>query len=258
MTSRTHLGDSWSALRRYTPARVAIGRAGGSLTTAQVLDFAIAHAAARDAVHEPFDANGLRDELAAMGLDVVQLATQARDRQTYLQRPDLGRRLDDSSVVALRALPARETDAAIVLADGLSAPAARRHGPAVTRELVLMLRAAGVRIGPVAVVTNARVAVEDEIGAELRAKAAVILLGERPGLSAADSLGAYLVFDPRPGRTDAERNCVSNIRPGGLPPAAAAATIAYLIGQSLARQISGVRLKDERLESLLDAARPES
>lgn len=246
MSSPIDVDDGLSVLRQYTPARVAIGRAGGSLPTAQLLDFAIKHAAARDAVHAPFDASRLRDELAPSGLDVVLLKTQAQDRQAYLQRPDLGRRLDAMSLAALRALPERDSDVVFILADGLSAPAAQRHGPALMQELLPMLRSAGVRVGPIAIVTNARVAVEDEIGAELRAKVSVILVGERPGLGAADSLGAYLVYEPRPGRTDAERNCVSNIRLDGLPPTGAALTLDYLIRQSLSRRISGISLKDER------------
>jgi ethanolamine ammonia-lyase small subunit len=256
MSSPIDADDGLSILRRYTPARVAIGRAGGSLPTAQLLDFAIKHAAARDAVNAPFDASSLRDALAPSGLDVVLLKTRAQDRQAYLQRPDLGRRLDAMSVAALRALPERDADVVFILADGLSAPAAQRHGPSLMQELLPMLRSAGVQVGPIAIVTNARVAVEDEIGAELRAKVAVILLGERPGLGAADSLGAYLVYDPRLGRSDAERNCVSNIRPDGLPPARAAATLHYLIRQSLSRRISGVSLKDERdLQSAIETNR---
>src|SRR4051794_3030439 len=221
--------DPWTHLRRLTPARIALGRAGGSLPTAEVLAFAAAHAAARDAVHAALDVDQLERDLAPVGLPVIRLHSRAADRATYLQRPDPGRRLDDASrdrLHAARADPA--PDVALLVADGLSALAAQRQAPPVLERLVPLLCGAGLRPSPVWVVLQGRVAVEDEVGQALGAAAAVVLIGERPGLGSPDSLGAYLVFGPRPGRTDADRNCVSNIRPEGLPPAAAAGTIAWL------------------------------
>ena len=246
MSRPTHVPDPWSALRRHTEARVALGRAGGSLPTAQVLDFGIAHAAARDAVNAAFDVESLVTGLDSIGLPRLMLATMAHDRETYLRRPDLGRRLDEPSRAALRAVEGSGWDVALIAADGLSPAAAATQVPGLLTELLPMLRAGNQSLAPISFVRNGRVAVEDEIGSLLRARVAVILIGERPGLAAAESLGAYLVFDPRPGRTDAERNCVSNIRQGGLGVAAAAATVHYLITESLRRRLSGVTLKDQR------------
>jgi ethanolamine ammonia-lyase small subunit len=245
--------DPWSHLRRHTAARIALGRAGGSLPTAAVLDFAAAHAAARDAVHSGLDADALEAALRPAGLPVVRLHSQCPDRTTYLQRPDLGRRLDEPSRARLRPTsPA--ADLALIVADGLSALAAQRQAPAVLESLVPLLRSAGIQPSPVHVVVQGRVAIADEVGAAVGARAAVILIGERPGLGSPDSLGAYLVFDPKPGKTDADRNCVSNIRSEGLPPTAAAETIGWLVVESLRRRISGVGLKDERGEPRLAAA----
>ena len=240
--------DPWSSLRRHTAARVALGRAGGSLPTAEVLSFAMDHALARDAVHSEWDPDAAEEALRPLGLPVIRLQTQAADRLTYLQRPDLGRRLDDPSRVTLHAAtPSTPPDVALIVSDGLSALAGARHAPAVLEALVPKLQSAGLTLAPVSLVRHGRVAVQDEIGSALGAKLAVILIGERPGLGTPDSLGAYLVFDPKPGgRTDADRNCVSNIRPAGLPPTAAAETLYYLITESLRRRISGVSLKDER------------
>jgi len=246
MSRPTQVPDSWSAVRRHTEARVALGRAGGSLPTAQVLEFGIAHAAARDAVNAAFDVESLVTGLNSIGLPHLMLATMAHNRETYLRRPDLGRRLDEPSRTALRAVEGSGWDVALIVADGLSPAAAASQVIGFLRELLPMLRAGNLSVAPHCIVRHGRVAVEDEIGSLLGVKVAVILIGERPGLAAAESLGAYLVFDPRPGRTDAERNCVSNIRPGGLGVAAAAATIRYLITESLRRGLSGVMLKDQR------------
>ena len=246
---RTSL-DPWAHLRRHTPARIALGRAGGSLPTREVLDFAMSHAAARDAVHAELDWERLARDLDALGLESVSLDSAAPDRQTYLQRPNLGRRLDDSSHTGLSERSDRAgapaPDVALVISDGLSAPAAQVQVPPLLAELCPMLRESRVTVSPACLVRHGRVAVQDEVGHALRARAALILLGERPGLGTPDSLGAYFVFDPRPGRTDAERNCVSNLRPGGLGFRAAAGTLHYLIVESLRRKISGVTLKDER------------
>jgi ethanolamine ammonia-lyase small subunit len=240
--------DPWTHLRRHTSARIALGRAGGSLPTAEVLAFAAAHAAARDAVHAAFDVDRLEADLRRQSLNAVRLDSAAPDRQTYLQRPDLGRHLSEASAKALAARVDRgnSPDVALIVSDGLSAPAAQAHAVPLLAQLVPMLRASGLKLSDVFLVRFGRVAIEDELGHAVGARAALILLGERPGLGSPDSLGAYLVFDPRSGRTDAERNCVSNIRPAGLPLATAAATLHYLVTESIRRRLSGVRLKDER------------
>jgi ethanolamine ammonia-lyase small subunit len=175
----------------------------------------------------------------------VALRSAAPDRATYLQRPDLGRRLVDEARARLAGLTAGKVDAALVVADGLSARAAQRHAVPVLEALVPRLRDAGWRLAPVVVAEQARVALGDEVGAALDAALVVVLLGERPGLTAPDSLGAYLTWAPRPGRTDAERNCVSNIRPEGLVPALAADKLCYLMLEAARRRLSGVALKDD-------------
>jgi ethanolamine ammonia-lyase small subunit len=246
--------DPWAPLRRFTPARIALGRAGGSLPTAEVLAFAAAHAEARDAVWSGLDLTALEAALEAalapaLGAHppTVRVASAAPDRATFLQRPDLGRRLTDRDRAALTALaPPGGCDVAVLVADGLSALAAQRHAPAVLAGLLPALAARGLTLAPLVLGTQARVALVDEVGQALGARLAIVLLGERPGLGAADSLGAYLVHRPAPGRTDAERNCVSNIRPEGLPPAAAADLLAWLGAEALRRGLSGVELKDER------------
>jgi ethanolamine ammonia-lyase small subunit len=244
--------DIWNSLRKYTPARIAIGRAGGSLPTAEVLDFAWAHAEARDAVKMELDVEKLAVLIERLDVKTLRLESAADDRDSYVRRPDLGRRLSDQSRELLTSLnpPAASIDVALIVADGLSAVAAQEQAPKVMENLLPLLAGNRVMCGPICIVKNARVAIEDEIGETLKATAAVILLGERPGLGTADSLGAYLVYHPKVGKMDADRNCVSNIREAGLPPAAAAETIHYLLSEALRRKISGVMLKDERLRAL--------
>lgn len=247
MTGSAVTPDPWAELRALTRARIALGRAGGSLPTAELLGFSAAHAAARDAVGSALDLDALERALGPAGLPVLRVRSRAPDRATYLQRPDLGRRLDPAGEAALAAArPPDPCDLALILADGLSATAAQRHGPALVLALAPRLAGRGLRLGPLVLAAQARVALSDPIGAALGARAALILLGERPGLGAADSLGAYLVFGPRPGRTDAERNCVSSIRPDGLPIPAAAELLEWLVAEALRRSLSGVGLKDER------------
>jgi ethanolamine ammonia-lyase small subunit len=246
--------DPWHRLRQLTPARIALGRAGGSLPTRALLDFQLAHALARDAVHQAFDAQQLESDLAPLNHAIVHLASAAPDRQTYLLRPDLGRTLTEASrqqVATLR--KAGGWDISIILSDGLSALAAHRQIPPLLTHLLPLLNSSGFEIAPFGVVPLARVALQDQVGQLLNAKLALILLGERPGLGSPDSLGAYLVFNPSSGNTDADRNCVSNIRPQGLPPAAAAQVLYFLITQSLRRQISGVNLKDDRPPNALSS-----
>lgn len=228
-------------LRRFTPARVALGQSGHSLTTAELLRFDLDHARARDAVHEELDAASLR-----LPLPYIQLASAAPDRRTYLLRPDLGRRLSPDSQSRLMA---GDYDAAITIADGLSAPAIHHHAAALLDALLPRLNEEQWRLAPLTVVRQARVAVADEIAYRLGAKMAVILIGERPGLTSPDSLGIYLTWDPRPGRTtDAERNCISNVRAEGLLYALAAYKLHFLMREARRRRLSGVGLKESAKE----------
>ena len=247
--------DAWANLRRHTPARIALGRSGGSLPTAEVLAFAAAHAQARDAVHLALDLAALAAALQAEHWPTLTVASRAPDRNAYLRRPDLGRRVDAASAERLAGWAALNPppDVAIVLADGLSALAAQRHGPDLLRHLRQAL-AGALTLSPVVLATQARVALADEVGALLHARAVLVLLGERPGLSSPDSLGAYLTVAPRLGRSDAERNCVSNIRPAGLACAAAAGRIAWLLREALRRGVTGIALKDDSATPLLASA----
>ena len=239
--------EPWQVLRRYTDARIALGRAGNSLPTAAHLAFQWAHAQARDAVHLPLDADGLAASLGALGCPTVLLHSAAPDRATYLQRPDLGRRLDQRSRQRLAAAqPA--FDVALVLADGLSALAVHSHALALVAAIQARLHAdtdRPWRLAPVTVVEQGRVAIGDEIGAALQARCVVVLIGERPGLSSPDSLGVYLTWAPRVGLSDASRNCISNIRAAGLSVDAAADKLHWLLTQARLRRLSGVALKDE-------------
>lgn len=236
--------DPWGALAGLTAARIALGRVGASLPTEAVLRFDVAHALARDAVHTPLDLTALAAAWRArQGEAALIVHSRAGDRHSYLQRPDLGRRLDEASATRLAALATAETDLAIVVADGLSATGVAAHALDLLDELLPRLR--GLSRAPLVLAGQGRVALGDEIGALLKARLVLVLLGERPGLSSPDSLGAYLTFAPRPGRLDAERNCVSNIRPAGLPLPQAAARLAWLIDAALTRQLTGVGLKDE-------------
>ncbi|WP_077035330.1 ethanolamine ammonia-lyase subunit EutC [Pelomonas sp. KK5] len=227
--------DLWQRLRGLTPARIALGRSGASLPTTEWLAFAAAHAQARDAVHTPLDADALTGQLSGC----LQVRSRAATRDIYLRRPDLGRRLDGACE-----LPPGPCDLALVLADGLSAAALQAHGAAVL-DALLPLLPAGLSIAPPVIALQARVALGDEIGQRLGARLVLVLIGERPGLSSPDSLGAYLTWAPAVGRSDAERNCVSNIRPAGLPPGQAAARLAWLIAQALRRGLTGIGLKDD-------------
>ena len=238
--------DSLDRLREMTPARVALGRAGASLPTQALLGFTLDHARARDAVHAAFDAPALITYLGELGLRALGVASRASSRREYLGRPDLGRRLDPVCAERLAGLAdAAAGRLAIVIGDGLSPTAVHAHALPLMRELLPPLAAANIEIGSVVVATGARVALGDEIGEILKASMAIVLIGERPGLSAPDSLGAYLTFAPKIGRTDADRNCVSNIHRAGLTYDEAAVKIAWLIEQGLARNVTGVALKDE-------------
>lgn len=244
----------WASLRRYTAARIALGRAGASVPTAAHLAFQQAHAEARDAVHMPLDVDALLAGLRALGEVPLQVHSRAPDRATYLQRPDLGRRLDEASAAALASLQAPPSDLAFILADGLSALALQRQAlPLFSALRERLLLEGGWTWAPPVVATQARVAIGDEAGALLNARCVVVLIGERPGLSAPDSLGVYFSWAPRVGLVDAQRNCLSNVRPQGLPPAAAAAKLHGLLREARTRQLSGVALKDEQDDRALSA-----
>lgn len=237
--------DPWRRLRTLTPARVALGRSGTALPTAEVLGFGHSHALARDAVHRELDVPRLGRDLAALGLDTLQVASAATDRATYLRRPDLGRQLSPDGASTLQAAAADEVDLAVVVGDGLSAVAVQANAVPLLAAMLPGVRAAGWRLAPVVVATQARVALGDEIGETLRARMVLLLIGERPGLSSPDSLGAYLTFAPRRGRRDNERNCVSNVRAAGLAPERASVSLLWLLTEALRRGATGVTLKDE-------------
>lgn len=244
----------WASLRRYTAARIALGRAGASVPTAAHLAFQQAHAAARDAVHTPLDVDALLAGLRALGEAPLRVHSRVPDRASYLQRPDLGRRLDDASAAALAGLQAPQADLAFVLADGLSALALQRQAlPLFAALRERLLREGGWTWAPPVVATQARVALGDEAGALLNVRCVVVLIGERPGLSAPDSLGVYFSWAPRPGLVDAQRNCLSNVRPEGLAPPAAAAKLQALLREARTRQLSGIALKDEQDDRALSA-----
>jgi ethanolamine ammonia-lyase small subunit len=236
---------SLADLRDLTPARVGLGRSGASMPTRALLDFTLAHARARDAVHAAFDVAAMISGLADLGLAAFEVCSRARDRNDYLRRPDLGRTLDPASRQQLARDDGGSCRLAIVVADGLSPTAVNAHAIELVRNLIPHLAVGEIEIGHAVVASGARVALGDEIGVILGARMIVMLIGERPGLSAPDSLGAYLTFAPKPGRTDAERNCVSNIHGAGLGYDEAAFRIAWLVREGLAREVTGVALKDE-------------
>jgi ethanolamine ammonia-lyase small subunit len=235
--------DEWDAIRAYTPARVALGRAGNGLPTTRVLEFQLAHARARDAVHAHFEPAAIA---RAIDGSVVQLASQAGSRTDYLANPDLGRSLSSESRTSLNR---GHFDAALVVCDGLSATGVQAHGALLA---TLMLRALPeLKWAPISIVRYGRVAIGDDIAAAVGAEMVAVIIGERPGLSAADSLGIYLTFEPKPGVTkDAERNCISNVRPGGLELEEATHRLAWLVRQARSQRLTGVALKEDAPELL--------
>jgi ethanolamine ammonia-lyase small subunit len=245
--------DQWQALRQFTAARIALGTCGVSQRTGAQLDFQLAHARARDAVHLALDAAGLAQALAAAwpgSAPALLLHSAAESRSVYLQRPDLGRRLDAPSRTLLAAQrqggpDARPYDLAVVVADGLSALAVAQNAPPLLQALHARLAAETWLLAPPVIVEQGRVAVGDEVGELLGAKIVVVLIGERPGLSSPDSMGLYLTWAPRVGLTDESRNCISNVRPAGLGMDDAARRLHYLLTQARQRQLTGVQLKDE-------------
>ena len=236
---------SLERLRDLTPARVGLGLAGVSLPTKALLEFTLDHARARDAVHAGFDVPAMMRGLGELGLEAFSVSSRAHNRKDYLRRPDLGRMLDQDSQHLLACGADGAHRLAIVVGDGLSPAAVNAHAIALLRSLIPQLATDAIEIGHAVVASGARVALGDEIGAILGARMVVVLIGERPGLSAADSLGVYLTFAPRVGLTDEKRNCVSNIHRAGLGYDEAAFRIAWLIREGLARELTGVALKDE-------------
>ena len=248
--------NPWLELRRLTPARIALGRTGTSLPTSAQLDFQFAHAQARDAVHLPFDHAGLSAQLNERGRETLLLHSAATDRNSYLQRPDLGRKLSDTSAQSLRDYAQANpggVDLTIVVADGLSALAVHRHTLPFLTRLEEQMSADGWSLAPVVLVEQGRVAIGDEIGQLLGAKMVVMLIGERPGLSSPDSLGLYFTYNPKVGLTDAYRNCISNVRLEGLSYGMAAHRLLYLMREACRRQLSGVNLKDEAQVQTLES-----
>lgn len=256
------IDNAWQQLRQFTAARIALGRSGVSQPTHPHLAFQLAHAQARDAVHLDLDVTRLVGDLERLdyagsggAAACVLLESAAPDRLTYLQRPDLGRRLSNVSRDRLTAHADADQacDVAFVIADGLSARAVSQHAAPLMQAVLRNLARDDCRIAPITVVTQARVAIGDEVGQLLRAKLVVLLIGERPGLSSPDSLGVYMTWMPRIGLTDASRNCISNIRPEGLPVKAAALKVIYLMREMKSRGLSGVALKDESQPETLNA-----
>ena len=246
------LPDPWQALRQHTPARIALGRTGASLPVQEMLRLQAAHAQARDAIDLPLDSQAIADRWlsskATPDMPVLQLASEAADRATYLLRPDKGRRLDAPSVAAindfLQNSPAPPPDLLLVVGDGLSALGIQQHSLALLEAICQPLAALPLRIGPLIVVRHARVAIADEIGEKFKARLTAILIGERPGLSSPDSIGIYLTLNPLVGCSDAQRNCISNIRPAGQSLHSAAARLAWLVQEALRIGATGVALKD--------------
>ena len=240
--------DPWRPLRRLTAARVGLGRSGDALPTRAVLGFNHAHSRARDAVHAALDVDAL--ERACRPESISHVRSLAPDRATYLRRPDLGRRLDQPSRERLEGLKAAPSDIVFVVSDGLSARAIAEHALPFLR--YCRPRLAGLTVAPLIVATQARVALSDEIGEILGARLCITMIGERPGLSVADSLGLYMTYAPRVGCLDSERNCISNIHgAGGLSYAQASETLVRLVHEALRRRLTGVMLKDETSQDIL-------
>ena len=245
MNTGAPLRPSLKDLRNLTPARIGLGIAGASLPTSALLEFTLDHARARDAVHAMFDASAMMRSLGDLGLKASCVSSRAADREQYLRRPDLGRMLDPDSRHLLSGVANGAHQLAVVVGDGLSPTAVHAHAILLLRSLIALLATDRIAIGHAVVANRARVALGDEIGAVLGARMVAVLIGKRPGLSAADSLGVYLTFDPRLGVTDEKRNCVSNIHRAGLTYDEAAFKIAWLIREGLARELTGVALKDD-------------
>lgn len=236
--------DLWHELRQFTDARIGLGRAGSSLPLSETLNFKLAHAKARDAVHTPLDHQMIRKELEQAGIDCELLASRAENRDQYLTRPDLGRRLSEASHKKVTEQK-KDNTLAIVACDGLSSRAIHENCVTLIEGLLQVVEHTQYTLAPVNLVENGRVAIGDEVGEILGAEFTLVLIGERPGLSSPNSLGAYLTKNPKVGTTDESRNCISNIRKGGLSTLGAVQKISYLIDSALRLGQTGVNLKDD-------------
>jgi len=236
--------DPWGDLKRFTRARIALGRVGSSLPTKEILNFGMSHAMAKDAVHLALDVDALKLQIESLDCDVISLHSRAPDRASYLLRPDWGRRLNDQSAKLLIDQVEKSIDVLIVIGDGLSSLAVQRHA-APMLNAILQSIPSHWKIGPVVIASQSRVALADEAGSLMKAQMVILLIGERPGLSSPDSLGIYLTYQPRVGCSDADRNCISNVRPEGLCYESAARKLIWLAKESLRLKLSGVALKDE-------------
>lgn len=252
--SKIVTANPWEQLRQHTQARIALGRAGTSLPTQPHLAFQSAHARARNAVHHPLDVDKLSKELARRGWTTLTLHSAASSRAEYLQRPDLGRRLSDASLQTAGQAARHDHDIAIAIVDGLSACAIETNALPFLDRLMPQLQSDGYTLTPLSVVEQGRVAIGDDIAAALGARLVIVLIGERPGLSSPDSMGIYMTWGARRGMNDAQRNCISNIRPAGLGYDDALHKLCYLVREAFARQLSGVSLKDETTVSAPIAA----
>ena len=253
MTEKTPdtIPNPWQALRKFTPARIALGRSGSALTTKAQLEFQLAHARARRAVHHELDCAAVAETLKFLDCETRLTCSRASSRAEYLQRPDLGRRLDEPSKSKLATKQGNNNhsyDLLFVVADGLSALAIEKNAAPFLNAVFPLLRESNLSIAPMVLAKNARVALGDEITELLGARLTIMLIGERPGLSAADSMGIYLTFGAAIGTTDEARNCISNIRPEGLAYKAAAQRLTYLINEALRLRTSGIKLKDRSTE----------
>ena len=238
--------DAWTSLKKFTNARIALGRTGVATPLNEVLDFKMCHAHARDSVYSLLKTAEMESSLEQhFQMSVVSVHSEVKDRTTYLQRPDLGRILNRTSIDKLNNESGHKVDVAIIIADGLSATAINLHVIEVLKKLIPLLKKSVLTLAPIVIAEQARVAIADEIGSLLNANLSLILIGERPGLSSPDSMGAYITYQPSPGKTDEARNCISNIRPEGLNYELAAEKIAKLINASLHLKLSGILLKDE-------------
>ena len=258
-TSASTVQDPWADLKQFTRARIALGRVGSSLPTKEILNFGMSHAMARDAVHLALDVGSLEKQIQSLGCDVLKLHSRAPDRASYLLRPDWGRRLNDESAQIIKALPQQKIDVSIVIADGLSSLAVQKHAASMLQAMLQVIQqtmSSEWKLGPVVISTQARVALADEVGELMNARMVILLIGERPGLSSPDSLGIYLTYQPKVGCSDADRNCISNVRPEGLSYEAAAKKLMWLVQESMRLKVSGVALKDESDVHQIDSDAP--
>jgi ethanolamine ammonia-lyase small subunit len=242
-------------LKQFTRARIALGRVGSSLPTKEILNFGMSHAMARDAVHLALDIDTLQSQIESLGVEVLKLHSRAPDRASYLLRPDWGRRLGDESAQLIKALPQEKIDVSIVIGDGLSSLAVQKHAAPIL-QAIQQAMPSDWRLGTLVITNQARVALADEVGELMNARMVILLIGERPGLSSPDSLGLYLTYQPRVGCSDADRNCISNVRPEGLSYEVAAKKLIWLARESMRLKVSGVALKDESDVQHIDVDEP--